>query len=209
MIKVFKKLFCVVLKKGTALFICAAFLMTSVSLPQANAEISSVPTAGYRSLADDLTAIALPKEIGKIQEIYRGTSDKIVVLIQDAHSIHDAQHSIQSAINHFQTQYGISLVGLEGTSEKLDPQIFRSFPDKKLLRKTFDAYAQRGELTGGTAAALFNASRSIYHGIEDWPLYEEGVSYFLKAIEMAPEITALLNPMVAALNREKEAVYSK
>ncbi|MSR78305.1 MAG: hypothetical protein EXS63_08820, partial [Candidatus Omnitrophica bacterium] len=183
--------------------------MTSVSLPQASAEISLVPTAGYRSLADDLTAIALPKEIGKIQEIYRGTSDKIVILIQDAHSIPDAQRSIRSAIDHFQTQYGISTVGLEGASEKLDPQIFRSFPDKELLRKTFDAYAGRGELTGGTAAALFNTLPSSYQGIEDWPLYEEGVSYFLKATGMEPEIKARLDPMVAALNREKETVYSK
>jgi len=181
-----------------------------VYLPQAKAEVSPASMVGYRSLADDLTAsIALPKEIGKIQEIYRGMSDKIVVLIQDAHSIPDAQRSIRSAIDHFQTQYGVSLVGLEGASEKLDPQIFRSFPDKELLRKTFDAYAQRGELTGGTTAALFNTSSSAYHGIEDWPLYEQGVSYFLKATAMESEIKILLDPMVAALDREKANVYSK
>ena len=197
------------LRKGTAVFVCAAFLMTAISVPQAKAEGSTASVMAYRSLADDLTAIALPKEIGKIQEIYRGTSDKIVVLIQDAHSIPDAQQSIRSAINHFQTQYGVTLVGLEGASEKLDPQIFRSFPDKELLRKTFDAYSQRGELTGGTAAALFNTSASTYHGIEDWPLYEDGVSYFLKATAMESEIKALLEPMVAAINLEKETVYSK
>ena len=209
MIKISGKSFRSKLTKGTAVFVCTAFLATSVYLPQAKAEVSPVLVAGYRSLADDLTAIALPKEIGKIQETYRGTSDKIVVLIQDAHSIPDAQRSIRSAIDHFQTQYGVSLVGLEGASEKLDPQLFRSFPDKELLRKTFDAYAQRGELTGGTAAALFNTSPSNYHGIEDWPLYEEGVSYFLKSTAIESEIKTLLEPMVAALNREKETVYSK
>ena len=198
------------LRKGTAVFVCATFLVTSSYLPQAKAEISSVSVTGHHSLTDDLTAsIALPKEIGKIQDIHRGTSDKVVVLIQDAHSIPDAQHSIQSVIDYFQTKYGVSLVGLEGASEQLDPQIFRSFPDKELLRKTFDAYAQRGELAGGTAAALFNTSPSTYHGIEDWPLYEEGVSYFLKATAMESEIRALLDPMVAALDREKETVYSK
>lgn len=209
MIKIYKKSLWPMLRKGSAVFVCAAFISTSVYLPKARAESPTMPVVGYRSLADDLTAIALPKEIGKIQETYRGTSDKIVVLIQDAHSIPDAQRSIRSAIDHFQTQYGVSLVGLEGASEKLDPQIFRSFPDKELLRKTFDAYAQRGELTGGTAAALFNTSASAYHGIEDWPLYEEGVSYFLKATELEGEIKTLFEPMVAALNKEKETVYSK
>ena len=113
MIKISGKSFRSKLTKGTAVFVCTAFLATSVYLPQAKAEVSPVLVAGYRSLADDLTAIALPKEIGKIQETYRGTSDKIVVLIQDAHSIPDAQRSIRSAIDHFQTQYGVSLVGLE------------------------------------------------------------------------------------------------
>ncbi|HQB12618.1 MAG TPA: hypothetical protein PLX96_06565, partial [Candidatus Omnitrophota bacterium] len=197
------------IRKGTAIFVCAAFLATSVYLPRARAEISPALMTGYRSLADDLTgSIDLPKKMGKIEEIYRGTGDKIVVLIQDAHSIPDAQRSIQSAIDYFQTQYGISLVGLEGASEKLDPQIFRSFPDKELLRKTFDAYSQRGELTGGTAAALFNTSASAYYGIEDWSLYEAGVSYFLEATAMESEIEKILEPMEAALTREKEAVYS-
>jgi len=197
------------LRKGIALFVCAAFFVTSGYLPQASAEISPTPAVSFRSLTNDLTAIAIPKEIGKIQETYRGSGDEVVVLIQDAHSIPDAQHSIRSAIDHFQTQYGVSLVGLEGASEKLDPQIFKSFPDKELLRKTFDAYAGRGELTGGTAAALFNASPGTYQGIEDWSLYEEGVSYYLQAMKMEPEIKALLDPMAAALNKEKGFVYSK
>lgn len=210
MIKIYNKSLWPVLKKGTSVWVCAAFLLTSVSMPQVRAEPPLTSVTDHRSLSDDLTAsIALPNGIGTIQEIYRGTSGKIVVLIQDAHSIPDAQRSIRSVIDHFQTQYGISLVGLEGASEKLDSQIFKSFPDKELLRKTFDAYAQRGELTGGSAAALFNAQPCLYYGLEDWSLYEEGISYFLKAVGMEPEIKAMLDPMVAALNREKEAAYSK
>ena len=224
MIKISQNSFRSMLTKGTAVFVCTVFLATSVYLPQAKAEVSPVPMAGYRSLADDLAAaIALPKEIGKIQEIYRGTSDKIVVLIQDAHSIPDAQRSIRSAIDHFQTQYGISTVGLEGASEKLDPQIFRSFPDKAKLREVMQAYASRGELTGGTAAAIFSAQTDsdagrlppsailhpVFKGIEDWPLYEEGISYYLQATAKETEIKAVLDPMVAALNKEKETVYSK
>ncbi|MEI7752208.1 MAG: hypothetical protein WCJ71_08995, partial [Candidatus Omnitrophota bacterium] len=209
MIKTSRKSCLRMLGKSVAVFVCAAFTVTSVYLPEARAEAAPIPALNFRSLTDDLTAIALPKEIGKIQETFRGSGDKVVVLVQDAHSIPDAQHSIRSAIDYFQTKYGISLVGLEGASEKLDPQIFRSFPDKELLRKTFEAYAERGELTGGTAAALFNASPATYHGIEDWPLYEEGVSHYLQAVKMEPEIKALLDPMEAALSREKETVYSK
>ena len=227
--KIFHKSFRIVFKKGIAVFVCAAFMVTSVYLPQAKAELSPVqPSAvSYRSLQADMKTIALPEEIGRVQEIYRGTDDKVVILIQDAHSIPDAQRSIRSILDFFQTQYGISLVGLEGASNRLEPQIFRSFPDKELLRKTLDAYTERGELTGGTAAAIFGANderdprqnsgsnttgaakSSQFFGIEDWPLYEEGVSCFLKATAMEGEIKMLLDPMAAALKREKENVYSK
>jgi hypothetical protein len=209
MIKILKKLLRVMLKKGTAVFVCTAFVFTSHPMPEVKAEISSGPTLSYRSLLDDMSMFTLSKDIGKIQETYRGATDKVVVLIQDAHSIPDAQRSIQSTIDHFQTEYGISLVGLEGASEKLDPQIFKSFPDKELLQKTFDAYAERGELTGGTAAALFNTSPVIYQGVEDWPLYEEGISYFLEATKRAPEMMKSLQPMFDSLEREKQGVYSK
>ena len=219
--KIFHKSFRIVFKKGIAVFVCAAFMVTSVYLPQAKAELSPVqPSAvSYRSLQADMKTIALPEEIGRVQEIYRGTDDKVVILIQDAHSIPDAQRSIRSILDFFQTQYGISLVGLEGASNRLEPQIFRSFPDKELLRKTLDAYTERGELTGGTAAAIFGANderdprqnsgsnttgaakSSQFFGIEDWPLYEEGVSCFLKATAMEGEIKMLLDPMLGMYKR--------
>lgn len=220
----FGKSFLKILKKGTAVLVCTAFLVTSVSLPQSRAGISPLPIASTRSLSADLTAIALPNEIGRIQETYRGTSDNVVVLIQDAHSIPDAQRNIRYLIDHFQTQYGVTRIGLEGASEKLDPTIFRSFPEKEKLRQVMDVYADHGELTGGTAAAIFSGlpdqesisrspsssnSQPVFRGIEDWPLYEEGVGYYLRALEKEPEIKAILDPLESELKKEKESVYSK
>ncbi|MFH1799894.1 MAG: response regulator [Candidatus Omnitrophota bacterium] len=193
------------------------FTLTSVTwtMPSAYANtVSSVrpdPVTPFKDLMD----ISLPAEIGKIREIYRGASDKTVILIQDAHSVPDAQRSIQSAIDLFQKEYGVTLVGLEGASERLDPQIFRSFPDQGLLRKTFDDYSEKGELTGGTAAALFSAgggsasggNTTIFQGIEDWELYEKGIANFLEAMKTEGEVTALLQQRIIDLEREKEAIY--
>ena len=43
-------------------------------------------------------------------------------------------------------------MAVEGASSELDPQIFWSFPNKELLKKIFETYLDRGELTGTTAA---------------------------------------------------------
>jgi broad specificity phosphatase PhoE len=188
------------------------FTLTSVTwtMPTAHANTTPSVRPGPVVPLKDLADVSLPAEIGKIRETYRGTSDKTVILIQDAHSIPDAQRSIQSAIDHFQKEYGVTLIGLEGASERLDPQIFRSFPDKELLRKTFDDYSGKGELTGGTAAALFNSSQTaVYQGIEDWELYEKGIAGFLGAMKTESEVTASLEQRIIDLEREKGTSYPK
>jgi hypothetical protein len=53
-------------------------------------------------------------------------------------------------------------------------------------------YAAKGELAGGTAAAIFNDSPSVYHGIEDWELYEEGLVLYLQAMQKEGDIRAQL-----------------
>ena len=104
----------------------------------------------------NISQVRVPSEIGKIQELSKGKGSKVVILIQDAHAIPDAQKNIQRLIDHFQKEYGVGLVALEGAAAKLDSQIFKSFPDKETLKKVFQGYRERGELAGGVAAAIFS-----------------------------------------------------
>ena len=178
---------------------------------------------------DDLSKLEVPREIGKVWEFYKGIGNEVVVLIQDAHAIPDAQRNIQKLIDYFQKEYGIRLVALEGASSQLDPQIFRSFPDKELLQKVFQEYLAQGELAGGTAAAIFSAeggsgftssarggpafggggNETIFHGIEDWNLYEGGLTLYLEAMKKEPEISKKLGGLRKDLEEKKIKVYSK
>ncbi|HTL46599.1 MAG TPA: hypothetical protein VL688_00905 [Verrucomicrobiae bacterium] len=197
--------------KGLALGLAAMLALEIPCLPPAFArEAAAAPAAG--NLFHDLTAVTLPSKAGRIEEIYRGTGSEIVVLIQDAHAIPDAQHSIYKTLSFFQSSYGIDLVGLEGAASVLDPQIFQSFPDPALLRKTLGAYGKRGELTGVTAAALLpeNAAQRgmIFQGIENGDLYEKGIAAFLKALAARDSLLAQVGGLSEALRKEKETVYS-
>ena len=126
--------------KGVALAVAFFFTFTSVTWADSSAssKTSVVPSQAVGDLARDLSRVVLPDGIGKIVETYRGAGDKTMVLVQDAHSIPDAQRSIRAVIEFFQKGYGISTVGLEGAASELDPQIFKSFPDKARLEKIFD-----------------------------------------------------------------------
>lgn len=157
----------------------------------------------------DPNQIAVPAEIGKIEQITKGANAKTVILIQDAHAIPDAQRNIEKLIKHFQKQYGIKQVMVEGAASELDPQIFRSFPDKKILQAVFDDYHQKAELTGSTAAAIFSEQESRYYGVEDWNLYEEGLYLYLLAMQNETELNEKLSVYEKDLQAKKQKAYSE
>ena len=189
----------------------AALTLISFSFPNPlHAQLVSPTLQITNRSISEIRSISIPADLGKIQETFESPSQgPVVVILQDAHSIPDAQRSIQKLIGFFQKEYGTDLVALEGAASDLDPQIFRSFPNKELLKKIFEQYFDRGELAGATAAAIFNETPAVYHGIEDWTLYEEGLRYFLDTMEMEEEIKARLNKFFGELEKEKDKTYSK
>jgi hypothetical protein len=173
----------------------------------------SIATTG--TLPPDLSQVRVPENMGKIEEVYAGKSSQTVVLVQDAHAIPDAQKSIAALISFFQKQYGINVVALEGASTELDPEMFRSFPDKKILKSVFKEYNDKGHLAGGVAAAIFSGkqetgdgeSHAKYHGIEDWDLYQEGIGYYLTAMGKQKVIGDRLSAIGGKLKKEKSDNY--
>lgn len=192
-------------KRYYALFLAVCFFSTQLT-PGALAEADASSSSPLK-LPQDLQSIKLPSEWGKAEDFFNGKSGKQVIIIQDAHAVTDAQKNIQRLIGFFQKEFSVRLVGVEGVSSELDPQIFKSFPDKKLLEKTFEEYFQRGELTGSTAAAILNETPSRYHGIEDWELYEKGLALFLDAEKNNAEVLERVKLLKADLQARKEKVY--
>ncbi|MDD5672083.1 MAG: hypothetical protein PHN49_10620, partial [Candidatus Omnitrophica bacterium] len=172
-------------------------------------QLPVLANAVIRVFPDDLSQIKVPAKIGKIQAVFKSSGRDVVILIQDAHAIPDAQLSIQQLINYFQTTYGIRRVALEGASSELDPQIFKSFPDQPLLKKVLRQYHENGEFSAGTASAIFNKTDCVYQGIENWDLYEEGLTFYLQAMQKEPEIVQKLTALKARISALKPKLYSK
>jgi hypothetical protein len=78
-----------------------------------------------------------------------------------------------------------------------------------LLKKVLTEYENRGELTGVTAAAIFDEGANVYRGLEDWPLYEDGLGFYLQAQEKSEEILKELQAAGFKLQVKKRKVYSK
>jgi|GEM_PF-4506590 len=156
----------------------------------------------------DLKNLKVPSDNGRVEKVFQGSSETVVFLIQDAHAIPEAQENIRRLLAHFQNTYGTSLTALEGVVTHLDPQMFRSYPDKESLIAVLDGFNAKGELAGASAAAIRNGGNASYEGLEDRAVYDAGLAYFLAAKAAGKNLEPVLLKMDGELQRKKEQIYS-
>ena len=160
------------------------------------------------SLPQVVTEIQVPSEIGRIQDVFQGDSKQTVLIIQDAHAIAEAQRNIEKLILHFEKEYGVLDVALEGAEGKLDPQIFRSFPDQEQLRSVFEKLYDKGEVAGGGVASVFASKQANFFGAEDWELYQQGLPLYMKAMEEKESLLTQIQIRKQKLDAAKDQLYS-
>ncbi|MBI3316504.1 MAG: phosphotransferase [Candidatus Omnitrophica bacterium] len=150
----------------------------------------------------------VPEKIGSVTAHFQGSKKSpFVFLIQDAHTIYDAQRSIQKLIEFLEKQYGVNLVGVEGAKGKLDTTLFRAFPENEIKAKVFNAYLEKGEWTGAQMAAIGN-SKALYHGLEDWEIYKKNFLTFQAVVGRREENLKKLEETERDLDRQRARIYS-
>lgn len=188
----------------TLVFFLTAHVSASPISTKATPEPKAVPNP------QPLSGISIPSELGRIEEVnINSDASPIVILIQNAHAVPDAQRKIQKLIEYLENQYGLDFVAVEGASSTLDAQIFKSFPDQKRLREVLDRYQQKGELNGALSAALLNPTKIPFYGMEDWFLYEEGIRLYQQSMKKESQISQKLKAKSLELNKRKKEIYSK
>jgi len=171
------------INKAITLGMLVSFLLTQTVLPGSRVAWADVSEGGLPLDAHAVHRLTLPEELGNIVDRFRGNSEKVVIYIQDAHAVSEAQTSILNLINHFQVQYDVNYIGIEGVEGPLDSHFYRTFPDRRKLKDVFLNYLSEGELSGAAVASVVNSQSGIFEGIESWELYTKGVAHFQRALE--------------------------
>lgn len=153
-------------------------------------------------------SVLIPEECASVEDKFQGETGKLIIHIQDAHCIYDAQCNIRKIIDYLQKQYDLDLVALEGGEGRLDVLLLRAFPLDDVKEKVIKKFVFRGELSGGECAAILNEKTSDFIGVEDMQVYHENKDAFLAAIKDKDRIDAKLFLMDKWLNRKKDEIYS-
>ena len=153
-------------------------------------------------------AYSLPQNVGTVQSDSSKPNSKNAILILNAHTSSDAQKNISELLKYFKTQ-GIDLIGLEGAGDKIDGQIFRSFPDKEALAQAAWQMVQEGTFTGAEYFYITAEKLPNFFGLEDKTVYLENRDAFLKTTEAANQLHDTLDALNGALISLKKKTYSR
>jgi len=204
----------------TALAVVFVFMVTSVTWTSP-AQATPIETTSPPFLP--LQNLAIPEEMGSVQKIFLGTRSSgvekmrgsvdfqhapMVVLIQDAHAVIDAQENIAKILSHLQKKYGVELTLLEGGKGKLDPDLLKAFPEETSKRKVFAGYEKRAELSGPELVALVRDNAGEYRGMEDGPLYEKNYRAYLEARANQVTLEAAWNDTKRDLDRKRAGLFT-
>ncbi len=185
--------------------ITASLLIAAQLLAPAGNGFSAEPSSPAKFF--DVIHYQPSAEAGFVEESWTGKSPLSLTLIQDAHSSPDAQKSIQLLLADMQKN-GLETVFVEGAEGKLDPMLFRSFPDREALERVFEDFRKNGEIAGSVMAAVLNPAGLDYYGMEDDNAYLRGISEFLEADASREDLKLAVIPFREELETLKKKFYS-
>jgi len=193
-------------RRLVSLAVILSILVTHQTAPICAA--TAFPSVSENAFPESPYSLTVPAALGRIEEVYEGRKGRTVIFIQDAHAVPAAQKNIRNLIRHFHEQYRTRLVTVEGAASRFDPQLLRSYPRKEKLEEMINTLLEQGELAGPAASAILDGE-AAYYGIEDWPLYEQGLGLYLKAAATAGQTRETLKNAGRRLTDEKKEDYSE
>lgn len=205
------------MKRAVMYFTLASFLITSViSSGQANALIEgTLAMPGDEKMVRDILTdlrdgvFDMPQDIGYVQDTYIGTSERVVVYIQDAHCDYYAQKAVSRIVKHLKLKYGVSLLCLEGGAGEYDLSPFTDIREEELRAKVGDFFMAQGMMTGAEYAASMAPGSYALWGVEDVELYKRNLKVYRDSVKYRAEVGIYLAKLSEIMGELKKGVYSE
>lgn len=164
--------------KTVALFVAFTFIATSI-VPPGFANAVERPVIPFKMLE-------IPAEFGQVTDTITGdASAPVFIHIQSAHGNYEAEKNIEQLLAHIEKNSKVRLMLLEGAASKLQPELFRIFPEHPdFNKKVTDKLMQEGYLTG-PETFLIESSKSKVEGwgMEDLESYKKDREAFIQVIK--------------------------
>ena len=190
------------MKKFLAVFLCLIISLASVSTL-----LISETTGTETSASLPLSNLAVPEEIGKVQERFAGSSARTIIQVQDVHAHAVAQQNIAAILERLRTVFGIEKAALEGAWSSTSLPKSHAIPtsrEKQLLAGTL---LENDRISGPVYAAIMSPKPIMLIGMEDEASYEKNRSLFLAHLGNIKEIDKKLQTYGASLQESQKSIW--
>ncbi len=156
-----------------------------------------------------ISSIIIPKQFGKLEEQFQGTSGRTVFFIQDAHTSLEAQINIARLINHLVQRYHFSTVFEEGYEGKVPSDTYFRIPSSSLKRKVSYFFLDHLRLGGAEFAHINRKYDFDLIGIDPLSDYLASVKQFEKASQTSKLVQKDLGRIESELEKLASRLFPK
>jgi len=164
--------------------------------------------AEEKEAAIDISNMAIPESLGKIDERFQGTSKRWVINIQDVHAHFGAQENIAAIIDHLNEVYGLRLVAYEGGWNVTSYPKTWEIPASRQKQLVLRTLMEEDLITGSAFAAMNSKTPIVLHGVEDAKLYKKNLRAYLRFIEHKASVEKQISDFQETLSQKKITVYN-
>jgi|GEM_PF-5838305 len=151
-------------------------------------------------VAANISQYKIPHEIGEITSSNETSSDKVIINIQDAHCVNEAQENIIKILRELISVYNVQLVTTEGASGEIESEEFL-FPDTKIRRNVSGYFLKKGKITGAEFLLINGDYKFTLRGADDKDYYTDNFNSFVHSIKSREKALELLDKTDAAFNK--------
>jgi len=170
---------------------------------------ATIQKHALEQIIQDPTRLSLPFDHVFLKEIYRGTSDRLIIHIQDAHSNLSGQQHLAGALDHFMKKYGIHLVLVEGADRDVTLTKVKNMADKKEWEIAAKRFLYDGLISGEEYLNLVSDHPMKIIGIENLKTYFQNVRAYSTIAEERDRTLQYLYRIRVSLNRLKNKMYPR
>ena len=189
---------CLPVRQVLACSISAALILTS------SRTVEAMPSAA----PDALERFAPAPSLGHLTDLYHGSSDQTVVLIQDLHLHYPTQQRIVKILDHL---YSKGLVtgplAMEGVDGPYDTSKIASYPAGKIKSELVDYFMKKGELSAPEAFSVLCGDGHLLYGVDKAQYYDLNRNLFKASREDRKTLQTQLTRIQSGLALLKRQHY--
>jgi len=163
--------------KLTAIFLSISFSLFNFFEYSSTKAYAQVP---YQEVTKE--TLKLPAELGTVEESHKGSLNKTILYIQDAHDSLEAQEHIAKLIHQFVKERGVKTVFEEGYEGRVPTDKFFGFiKDPKIKEKVSYFLLDKLRIGGAEYAHINRTEDFKLIGVDQLKLYHENVKWYQRA----------------------------